>query len=201
MAPIAGARLMGYPGIRRMKMSSGPSNDPVVQQLQLLLTGYGYNFYNNTNQARADDLLVRERASYFLAQAVSMLAQLRGDYSMRFIPPLTRANPDPPQEAMAQLREIESVQQALSNLESHIRGMSVPTQDRVWWRFRQEQGLLMQLLNFDLTLVRSSEQIYQYVSQLTPELWNSQGSSTLRQMTQQLTRLGQERERFLLLQL
>ena len=182
-------------------MSSGPSNDPVVQQLQLLLTGYGYNFYNNTNQARADDLLVRERASYFLAQAVSILAQLRSDYSMLFIPPLTRANPDPPQEAMAQLREIESVQQALSNLESHIRGMSVPTQDRVWWRFRQEQGLLMQLLNFDLTLVRSSEQIYQYVSQLTPELWNSQGSSILRQMTQQLMRLGQERERFLLLQL
>jgi hypothetical protein len=182
-------------------MSSGPSNDPVVQQLQLLLTGYGYNFYNNSNQARADDLLVRERASYFLSQAVSMLAQLRSDYSMRFIPPLTRANPDPPQEAMVQLREIESVQQALSNLESHIRGMSVPTQDRIWWRFRQEQTLLMQLLNFDLTLVRSGEQIYQYVSQLTPELWNSQGSGTLRQMTQQLTRLGQERERFLLLPL
>jgi nitric oxide reductase activation protein len=59
----------------------------------------------------------------------------------------------------------------------------------------------MQLLNFDLTLVRSSEQIYQYVSQLTPELWNSQGSGALRQMTQQLTRLGQERERFLLLPL
>ena len=182
-------------------MSSGPSNDPVVQQLQLLLTGYGYNFYNNSNQARADDLLVRERASYFLSQAVSMLAQLRSDYSMRFIPPLTRANPDPPQEALAQLREIESVQQALSNLESHIRGMSVPTQDRIWWRFRQEQTLLMQLLNFDLTLVRSGEQIYQYVSQLTSELWNSQGSGTLRQMTQQLTRLGQERERFLLLPL
>jgi hypothetical protein len=182
-------------------MSSRPSNDPIVQQLQLLLTGYGYNFYNNTNQARADDMLVRERASYFLSQAVSMLTQLRSDYAMRFIPPLTRANPDPPQEVMAQIREIDSVQQALSSLESHIRGMSVPTQDRIWWRFRQEQALLMQLLNFDLTLVRSSEQIYQYVSQLIPDLWNSQGSSTLRQMTQQLTRLGQERERFLLLQL
>ena len=182
-------------------MSSGPSNDPVVQQLQLLLTGYGYNFYNTTNQARADDLLVRERASYFLSQAVSMLAQLRSDYSMRFIPPLTRANPDPPQEAMAQIREIEAAQQALSSLESHIRGMSVPTQDRIWWRFRQEQALLMQLLNFDLTLVRSSEQIYQYVSQLTPELWSSQGNSALRQMTQQLVRLAQERGRFLLLPL
>src|SRR5205807_5861684 len=96
-------------------MSSGPSNDPIVQQLQLLLTGYGYNFYNTTNQARADDLLVRERPSYFLSQAVSMLAQLRSDYSMRFIPPLTRANPDPPQEAMAQIREIEAAQQALSS--------------------------------------------------------------------------------------
>ncbi|TMD49027.1 MAG: hypothetical protein E6I93_12855 [Chloroflexi bacterium] len=159
-------------------MSLEPSNDPIVQQLQLLLTGYGYNFYNQANQARADDLLVRERASYYLAQAVATLARLRGDYHTRFIPPLTRANPDPPQEAMA-----------------------VPTQDRIWWRFRQEQPLLMQLLNFDLTLVRGSEQIYQYVSQLTPEQWNSQGSSSLRQMMQQLAHLAQERERLLLLPL
>jgi len=182
-------------------MSLEPSNDPIVQQLQLLLTGYGYNFYNQANQARADDLLVRERASYYLAQAVATLARLRGDYHTRFIPPLTRANPDPPQEAMAQIREIEAAQQALSQLESHIRGMSVPTQDRIWWRFRQEQPLLMQLLNFDLTLVRGSEQIYQYVSQLTPEQWNSQGSSSLRQMMQQLAHLAQERERLLLLPL
>ena len=182
-------------------MSSEPSNNPIVQQLQLLLTGYGYNFYNKTNQARADDLLVRERASYNLSQAVALLTQLRSDYYTRFIPPLTRANPDPPQEAMAQVREIEAVQQALANVETHIRGMSVPTQDRIWWRFRQEQALLMQLLQFDLNLVRSCEQIYYYVAQLTPEDWNIQGSSPLRQMTQQLARLAQERERFLLLPL
>src|SRR5437879_5205569 len=121
-------------------MSSGPSNDPVVQQLQLLLTGYGYNFYNTTNQARSDDMLVRERASYFLGQAVTLLSTLRGEYQRRFIPPLTRENPFPPQEALAQLREIEEVQQAISNLESHIRGMPVPAQDHIWWRFRQEQA-------------------------------------------------------------
>src|SRR6266699_6757296 len=136
-------------------MSSGPSNDPVVQQLQLLLTGYGYNFYNTTNQARADDILVRDRASYHLTQAVEMLAMLRGDYQRRFIPPLTRANPDPPQEAMAQVREMEAVQQTLSRIESYIRGMPVPTQDRTWWRFRQEQPLLAQLLQFDLALVQA----------------------------------------------
>src|SRR5437764_940084 len=121
-------------------MSSGPSDDPVVQQLQLLLTGYGYNFYSAKNQARADDLLVRERASYHLSQAVDMLTNLRGTYQFRYIPPLTRANPDPPAEALAQMREMEHIQQAISNVESHIRGMSVPTQDRVWWRFREEHA-------------------------------------------------------------
>ena len=192
-------------------MSSGPSSDPVVQQLQLLLSGYGYNFYSATNQARADDLLVRERATYHLNQAVNMLATLRSDYQRRFIPPLTRANPDPPPKVMAQAREIEAVQQALSNVEAHIRGMSVPAQDRIWWRFRQEQTLLAQLLSFDLALVRTSEQIYYYVSQLTPEGWNSQEASnqpftelsqgsSLRQLIQQLTQIARDRERFLLLQ-
>lgn len=182
-------------------MNSGPSNEPVVQQLQLLLTGYGYNFYSTVNQARADDLLVRERASYHLTQTVEMLATLRGEYQFRFIPPLTRANPDPPQEVMAHVREMEAAQQALSNLEAQIRGMAVPAQDRIWWRFRQEQALLMQLLNFDLGLVRSSEQIYQYISQLTPDNWNNYGSVPLKQMMQQLTQLARERERFLLMPL
>jgi hypothetical protein len=181
-------------------MSSRPSSDPVIQQLQLLLSGYGYNFYSAKNQARADDLLVRQRATYHLNQVVDMLVRLRGDYQRRFIPPLTRANPDPPQEAMAQVREMEEVQQAISNVESHIRGMSVPAQDRIWWRFHQEQALLEQLLSFDLALVRSSEQLYQAVSQLTPERWNSEVSSWLRQLLQQLTQVARDRERFLLLQ-
>ncbi len=178
---------------------TGPSNDPVIQQLQLLLTGYGYNFYNATNQARADDLLVRERASYFLTQATDLLARLRGEYQRRYVPPLTRENPFPSAEALAHLREIEQVQQELSNVETHIRGMSVPSQDRIWWRFRQEQPLLFQLLNFDLALVRDSEQIYEYVSHLTPEAWQAQSSGPLRQLIQQLTQVAKDRERFLLI--
>ena len=182
-------------------MSSQPSQDPIIQQLQLLLTGYGYNFYNSTNQARTDDLLVRERASYYLSQVVDLLTNLRGAYQRRFIPPLTRANPDPPQEALAQVREMEAIQQDVSNADAHIRGMSVPTQDRIWWRFRQEQPLLMQLLNYDLVLVRSSEQLSQYVSQLTPELWNSEGSGQLRRLLQQVSQIARDRERFLLIPL
>jgi hypothetical protein len=179
-------------------MSSQPSQDPIIQQLQLLLSGYGYNFYNVTNQARSDDLLVRERASYYLSLAVDMLATLRVDYQRRFIPPLTRANPDPPQEALAQARAIEEVQQEISNTAAHIRGMSVPSQDRLWWRFRQERLLLRQLLSFDLVLVRTSEQLYQYVSQLTPESCNSQGNTPLRRLLQQVSQVARDRERFLL---
>lgn len=182
-------------------MNSGPSQDPLIQQLQLLLTGYGYNFYSATNQARSDDLLVRERASYFLGQAVTLLSALRGEYQRRFIPPLTRENPFPPQEAMTQLREIEELQQAISNVESHIRGMSVPAQDRIWWRVRQEQALLGQLLSFDLRLVRGSEQLYEFARQLTPEGWNMYSAGTLRSQLQQLTQVASERERFLLIPL
>lgn len=182
-------------------LNAGPSENPLVQQLQLLLTGYGYNFYNTTNQARSDDLLVRERASYFLGQAITLLSGLRGEYQRRFIPPLTRENPFPPQEAMALLREMEEVQQAISNLESHIRGMSVPTQDRIWWRLRQEQPLLAQLLSFDLRLVRGAEQLQQFMSQLAPEGWNLYSAGMLRSQLQQLTQVAQERERFLLIPL
>ena len=79
--------------------------------------------------------------------------------------------------------------------------MSVPTQDKTWWRFRQEQTLLAQLLNFDLSLVRNSEQVYNYVTQLTPEGWNNQGSGPLRQLIQRVTQVARERERFLLIPL
>jgi len=172
-----------------------------MQQLQLLLTGYGYNFYSATNQARSDDMLVRERASYFLGQSVTLLSSLRGEYQRRFVPPLTRENPFPSQEAMAQLRDMEEVQQAISALESQIRGMAVPTQDRIWWRFRQEQPLLTQLLNFDLRLVRGSEQLHEFTTQLRPEGWNTYSAGTLRSQLQQLTQVANERARFLLLPL
>lgn len=181
-------------------MSSGPSNDPLVQQLQLLLTGYGYNFYSSTNIARSDDQLVRQRASYFLSEASTLLSTLRGEYQFRFIPPLTRENPDPPVEAMAKVRELESLQQAISRQESAIRGMVVPNQDRIWWRFRQEQPLLRQLLNYDLSLVRASEQVYQVATQMTADSWHYQGGSQLSELLRQVGQTAKAREQFLLIQ-
>ncbi len=179
-------------------MNTGPSSDPLVQQLQLLLTGYGYNFYGVENQSRADDLLVRERASYHLAHAVDALTSLRSAYQRRYMPPLTRENPFPSAEVLTRLRDMQDMQQTISDVESHIRGMSVPSQDRVWWHFRKEQMLLNQLLYYDLSLVRCSEQVYEYVAQFTPENWNDQVMASLRQLIQQITQVTNDRERFLL---
>jgi len=95
---------------------------------------------------------------------------------------------------------MEEIQQAISRLEAHIRGMSVPTQDRIWWRFRQEQMLLGQLLNFDLRLVRECEQLYQFIMHTTPEVWQTYGSGPLRPQIQQISQIASDRERFLLLQ-
>ena len=48
----------------------------LAQQLDLLLTGYGYNLYNDANRARADDLLVRQRAGGLLGEAANQLGRL-----------------------------------------------------------------------------------------------------------------------------
>ena len=70
--------------------------DAVRHQLQLLMTGYGYNLYEDKNRTRADDLLVRGQAAAALSEAANALRALRTEYHRRFIPPLTRESPEPP---------------------------------------------------------------------------------------------------------
>ena len=50
--------------------------DEISKQLELLLSGYGVNFYRTENQMRADDLLVRQRAGTSFGYAAERLEQL-----------------------------------------------------------------------------------------------------------------------------
>jgi len=43
----------------------------------------------------------------------------------------------------------------------------VPTQDKTWWRFRQEQAVLHQLLRFDLELVEQADGVAQHLGTLS----------------------------------
>src|SRR5437667_12510434 len=98
-------------------------DDVVAQQLHLLLTAYGYNLYDSVNRARADDLLVRQRASGTLGDAANLLGRLATEYAARCIPPPTREQPFPPPESMARLRQLESLRDHASVLGAKIRGM------------------------------------------------------------------------------
>lgn len=156
---------------------SGPSSSPTGRNLQVLLSGTGYNFYDSRNQARADDLLVRQRASGALAGAAQAVSALEQDFRRRFVPAATRDNPFPPAGAMEKLRELGRLRTRLLDLETQIVGMPVPTQDKVWWRFRQEENLLHTLLGYDFDLVQQAETATQDARALTVEVWNEVGNA------------------------
>jgi hypothetical protein len=143
----------------------------VVDQLRALLGAYGYNLYDRKNRARADDLLVREKAAEALAEAATALRSLRTAYHRRFVPPPSRESPSPPPEHLAALQEMARLQERLADLETRVRGMPVPTQDQIWERFRREGTLLNQLLLADYSLIAPSQELRQTIQSLTPPEW------------------------------
>jgi len=182
-------------------MSGGPSNNPLVQQLQLVLSGYGYNFYDDRNRARSDDLLVRQRASAALSSAAAALKQLESDYRAEYVPPATRDNPYPPAEALAKLKAMPRLRDRLGDLETHIRSMSVPTQDRVWWRFRQELPLLEVLISHDYGLIRDAQAIEVFIQNLSAADWHDRDvPADLTPLIGTLQTTIRERQNFLNLQ-
>ncbi|HWE60387.1 MAG TPA: hypothetical protein VHB98_01625 [Chloroflexota bacterium] len=179
-------------------MSADQPTNPLRQQLDLLLTGYGYNFYNAKNTMRADDLLVRQKAADALGQAAATLAALQEAYQRRYAPPGTREQPFPPPECLEHLREIGYARERILTLAGDIRGMPVPTQDRTWWRYRGERALLGSLLEYDRALVGQSEQLAQQVQLLTANAWHSgEPYSVLEAQIAQLAMVIRDRRRLL----
>ena len=53
--------------VRALLDTRDPSGDPIVNAVRQLMTGFGYNFYDAKNVARANDQLVRAKAAGFSA--------------------------------------------------------------------------------------------------------------------------------------
>lgn len=153
--------------------------DPIQQTLTNLLTGWGYNLYDKKNRARADDQLVRARSADLLAEGANAVRALRTAYQKRFIPPATRDNPFPPPERLAQLRALADLQERLADLETRIRSMVVPTQDRVWEHFRSERALLNQLLQHDYNLIAPCQELHDAVQALTAAEWGDDAAASV----------------------
>jgi hypothetical protein len=175
-------------------VSAGLPANPVVQRLDLLLTGVGYNYYRAENQARADDQLVRQKASHALADSIAALARLHTDYQRTYVPSPSRDQPFPPREEMERARQITALRERIEGLDGVVRGMPVPTADKTWARFRQELSLLTQLLDVDCHLIEACEELRTQAGACTPLSWRS-GDDAIR-LTAALERIeGVVRER------
>ena len=181
-------------------MASDIPTSPIIQSLDVLLAGTGFNFYKAENLARADDLLIRNQASGALGEAVNALSALHSSYRLRFLPPPTREQPFPNLEDQRRAQEILRLRDRIGGLSSGIRGMPAPTQDKIWRRFRKELTLLQQLLSADYLLISHCEGVRSAAETLTPDAWNAGGAET--EVQQHLTALdGAMRERKQLLQM
>ncbi|MBV9841233.1 MAG: hypothetical protein JOY99_06830 [Sphingomonadaceae bacterium] len=122
-----------------------------------LFNGYGYNFYREENQLRADDQRIRALAGSLLAQARASLAAAEGDYRRTNIPPPTREKPFPDPAVTANAQAIERLSSAVGGLEGQIRHQPVPENDRMTQRYRKEAETLEALGEKDKALVGQAE--------------------------------------------
>jgi hypothetical protein len=141
---------------------------PLYQTWEMLLHGYGYNFYRQDNQVRADDQLVRQHAAHFLNSAASKVQKLESDYRKRHLPPATREQPLPPADKLATQREVRELSQEILALEGAVRGLSAPPEDKTWMRHRLQLDTLRQLLVHDVQFVGAAKLLDDAASTLNP---------------------------------
>jgi hypothetical protein len=145
-------------------------DDPVYQTWVMLLNGYGYNWYKLDNQLRADDLLIRSRASEHLAAAVSRLRDVEARYRRKYLPPPTREHPDADPDHLAAARQIRAIAERILDIDTRLRGAAVPPNDAVWMRHRDELDSLWQLSECDVVLVGAAKDLAAAVAELPPDM-------------------------------
>jgi hypothetical protein len=132
----------------------------------MLINGYGYNWYRQENRMRADDLLVRSRASDSLGGAVARLRDLEGRYRRKYLPPPTREHPDHDPNCLAAARQFRAVEDRISEVDTRLRGAAVPPNDRIWQRHRDEIETLGRLGECDVLLVGGTKELADVVASL-----------------------------------
>ena len=155
----------------------------------MLLNGYGYNWYRLDNQMRADDLLVRSRASEHLASAAARLHDLGGRYRRKYLPPPTRAHPDPDPQHLATAQQFRAVADRILEIDTRLRGAAVPPDDKIWLRQRGELETLQRLGRCDVALVGDAKGLVGVVANLDAEVGID--SAIEQQIDQHLGRLAE----------
>jgi hypothetical protein len=155
-SPVSGR----YPG----------EDDPLYRVGVMLINGYGYNWYRLDNQMRADDLLVRSRASEHLGTAIGRLRDLEGRYRRKFLPSPTREHPDPDPRHLAAARQFRAIEERIGEVDTRVRGAAVPPNDKIWQRHRDEVDTLAKLGNCDVLLIGGAKQLADFVATLPADI-------------------------------
>ena len=134
-----------------------------------LFHGYGYNFYREENQLRADDQKVRTLVCELLARAQKAVSAAEGAFRRERIPAPTRANPFPPPEIVADARRLEALCKAIGGVEGQVRHAPVPENDRMTQRYREEGATLIALVEKDTLLVGQTETLRAMVEGKKPD--------------------------------
>ena len=130
---------------------------PLKQVAINLFYGWGYNFYRQENQLRADDQLIRTKAAWLLGLAHASLDAAEATYRRENIPAPTRAQPFPDPAVLAQAQTLERLGKSLGALIGRLHALPVPENDRMTQRYRQEAQTLQALGACDERLIGQCE--------------------------------------------
>jgi hypothetical protein len=134
-----------------------------------LFNGWGYNFYREENQLRADDALLRAKAAWLIGEAARALDAAESDYRRRNLAPPTRAQPYPDPAAVAGAQALERLARSVGALVGRIQAQPVPENDRMTQRYRNEAATLRALGEQDALLVGQCELLRSKVAGLAGE--------------------------------
>jgi hypothetical protein len=149
---------------------SGFYDAGVLRQIATnLFYGWGYNFYRQENQLRADDQLIRTKATWLLGMAMTSVCAAETEYRRVFLQPPSRAKPYPDASAVASAQNLERLGRDIGALEALIQQQPVPENDRMTQRYRLEGPTLKNLIGFDEQLVGQCELLRSMVSNQTGE--------------------------------
>jgi len=122
-----------------------------------LFYGWGYNFYRQENQLRADDQLIRAKTGFLLGNARKSVEAAQSDYRREFLPPPTREKPQHHPKAVENAQTLERLSKAIGALVAQVNAQPVPENDRMTQRYREEAPTLQALIQSDQTLIGQAE--------------------------------------------
>ncbi len=140
----------------------------LLQAGERLLNGWGYQWYRKESQIRADDLLVRHRASTLLGQALAALH--RAEVALGRVP---RKRPGgavllPVHARAADLQVLGALVARLDHLRAALGPAAMAQEDRLAARLRHEAGLLAELVACDCLLAVASDALDREAAAIAP---------------------------------